>query len=217
MHNEKNDNNDGKISDPDTTHGSQISGLGQAAGCRECTGCGSYATQDEQETTPDPIGKPVAVSPGSGTLRPKRPLVAIREAKRRAAIWGFSVIGIQSEDPLPYDFVAMKDGITSFVRVRRISDSWFNIRIIEVRCRKQIAEFRAMNQKQGLNYELWIRGFARAFHRYRILPDSIEEIGTVLEPETRAGRKALEDATVKTARPDIVDESPIENTTYMPG
>jgi len=214
MHNEKNNNNnDRKISDPDTTHGSQISGTGHAAGCRECTGCGSDAMQEEQETTPDPIGKPVAVSPGSGTVRQKRPLAAIREAKRRAAIWGFSVIGIHSKDPLPYDFAAMKDGITSLVRVRRISDSWFNIRIIEVRCRKQIAEFRAMNQQQGLIFEIWVRGYARAFYRYRVLPDTIEEIGTVLEPETRAGRKALDDARAGTARPDMAGESPIEDTT----
>jgi hypothetical protein len=87
----------------------------------------------------------------------------------------------------------MKDGITSFVRVRRIRDSWFDSKRIQERCRSEIAAFRTMKQQPGLIFELWIRGYARAFHRYRILPDVIEQIGIVLEPETRAGKKALDE------------------------
>jgi len=193
---------------------SQISGSGHHAGCSECAGCMSHATHEEQKKTMDQIGKPPeATGQDTGPGRQKRPFAAIREAKRRAAIWGFSVADVVSEDDLPYDFVAMKDGITSFVRVRRIGDSWFNSKTIEVRCRKQIAEFRAMKQQQGLNYELWVRGCARAFHRYRILPGSVGEIGIVLEPETRAGKKALEDAAAGIARLDMAGESPVMDTT----
>jgi hypothetical protein len=172
--------------------GSRISGRGHDAGCKNYAGCMSPAPQEEQKKTIGHRGKPIeATGQDTGPGRNRRPVVAIREAKRRAAIWGFAVADIVSDEDLPYDFIAMKDGITSFVRIRRIRDSWFDIKKIQERCWKQIAEFRAMKQQQGLIFELWIRGFARAFHRYRILPDTIEKIGIVLEPETRAGKKAL--------------------------
>jgi len=148
----------------------------------------------EQTGTMDRIGTlPEATRKDPGPGRNKRPVVAIREAKRRAAIWGFTVADVVSDGELPYDFIAMKDGITSFVRIRRIRDSWFNSKKIQERCRKEIAAFRAMKPQQGLIFELWIRGFARAFQRYRILQDAIENIGIVLEPETRAGKKALDE------------------------
>jgi len=149
---------------------------------------------EEQATTMNRTGKPPETT-GQDTCpdQKKRPLVAIREAKRRATIWGFAVADVVSDDVLPYDFIAMKDGITSFVRIRRIRDSWFDNKKILERCRNEIEGFRAMKQQPGLIFELWIRGFARAFHRYRILPDAIEKIGIVLEPETRAGKKALDE------------------------
>lgn len=151
---------------------------------------GSTKAINRTGTLPEASGK------DPGPVRSKRPLVAIREAQRRAAIWGFAVAGVLSDDNLPYDFIAMKDGITSFVRVRRIRDSWFDSKRIQERCRNEIAGFRAMKQQPGLIFELWIRGYARAFHRYRVLPDAIEKIGLVLEPETRAGKKALDAVTL---------------------
>ncbi|PKG32831.1 hypothetical protein [Methanoregula sp.] len=149
----------------------------------------------EEQTTPiDRTGKPPeATGHDTPPDQNKRPVVAIREAKRRAVIWGFTVADVVSDDVLPYDFIAMKDGITSFVRIRRIRDSWFDSKIVQERCRNEIAGFRAMKQQPELIFELWIRGYARAFHRYRIRPDAIEKIGIVLEPETRAGIKALDE------------------------
>lgn len=183
-----------RITDDRRNDGSQFSGMGHDAGCKHYAGCMPPAPQEEQKKTIGPMGKPIeATGRDIGPGRDKRPVVAIREAKRRAAIWGFAVADIVTDEDLPYDFIAMKDGITSFVRIRRIRDSWFDIKKIQERCWKQIAGFREMKQQQGLIFELWIRGFARAFHRYRILPDAIEKIGMVLEPETRAGKKALDD------------------------
>ena len=203
-----------EIADASQKNGSQCSGWGHGAGCTVCTGSRSPVTQEEQKPVIDPTVKPkAAAGRDTGPVRPKKPVAAIREAKRRAVIWGFSVADVTSQDNLPYDFVAIKEGITSFVCVRRVKSSWFNRDMITRRCKKQIDACRSMNLQQGLIFELWVRGYARAFYRYRVLPDTIEETGTVLEPETRAGRKALEDARAGTARPDMAGESPIEDTT----
>nr|WP_321352394.1 hypothetical protein [uncultured Methanoregula sp.] len=193
-----------KIDDSCRNAGSPISGLGHAAAC---TGCRSDATRKEQTTTTEPAGKPLAASQDPVPARRKKPLAAIREAKRRAAIWGFSVADVLSGDPLPYDLMAIKDGITSFICVRRVNASWFNERMIQQRCRNEIAAFRAMRAQQGLCFELWVRGYARAFVRYCVLPDTIEEIGMVLEPETRMGKKALEETMMNTTQPDTADET----------
>jgi len=204
--NKKNELN--RINDDRRNDGSRIAGLGHGAGCKDGAGSMSPVSQEDQKKTMDRTGKPheeqtttkgligtlpEATRKDTGPGRIKRPFVAIREAKRRAAIWGFAVADVVSDGDLPYDFIAMKDGITSFVRIRRIRDSWFDSKRIQDRCRKEIAAFRAMKQQPGLIFELWIRGFARAFHRYRILPDTIGKIGIVLEPETRAGKKALDE------------------------
>lgn len=194
MQTESKENEMNRIDDTRRNDVSRISGSGHDAGCKECAGGMSPVTQEEHKKTMDQDGIPREASgQDTGPGRKKRPVVAIHEAKRRAALWGFAIADVVSKDDLPYDFIAMKDGITSFVRIRRIRDSWFDSKNIQERCGNEIAEFRAMKQQPGLIFELWIRGFARAFHRYRILPEAIEKIGLVLEPETRAGKKALDD------------------------
>ena len=196
-----------EITDTYRNDGSQISGSGHGAGCTACTGCRSNVTQEEQKTAIDQTGKPTAAAGrDTGPVRPKKPIAAIREAKRRAVIWGFSVADVTSKDGLPYDFVAIREGITSFVCVRRVKSSWFNRDMITRQCKKQIDACRSMNLQQGLIFELWVRGYARAFYRYRVLPDTIEETGIVPEPETRAGKKALHDAMTVAAQPDRADE-----------
>jgi len=207
-----------EIADATRNDGSQISGSGHGAGCTACTGCRSTVTQEEQKTAIDPAGKPTAAAGrDTGPVRPKKPIAAIREAKRRAVIWGFSVADVTSKDNLPYDFVATRDGITSFVCVRRVNSSWFNSDMITRRCKKQIDAFRSMNMQQGLIFEIWVRGYARAFYRYRVLPDTVEEIGIVPEPETRAGKKALDDAMTKAAQPEGADEKFIGDTSLTIG
>jgi len=198
--------------------GSQCSGLGHGTACTAGTGCRSTVTQEEQKTARDQTGKPTAVAGrDTGPVRPKKPIAAIREAKRRAVIWGFSVADVTSKDNLPYDFVATREGITSFVCVRRVNSSWFNIDMITTRCKKQIDAFRSMNLQQGLIFEIWVRGYARAFYRYRVLPDTIEETGIVPEPETRAGKKALYDAMMKAAQTDGTGEKLVGDTSLTTG
>lgn len=215
--NKKNETNQ-KIADASRNDGSQIAGSGHDAGCTACTGCRSTVTQEEQKTAIDQTGKPTAAAGrDTGPVRPKKPIAAIREAKRRAVIWGFSVADVTSKDNLPYDFVAIREGITSFVCVRRVNSSWFNIDMITTRCKKQIDACRSMNMRQGLIFEIWVRGYARAFYRYRVLPDTIEETGIVPEPETRAGKKALHDAMTKAARADRADEKLIGDTSLTIG
>jgi len=217
MQTEKN-NEMNRIDDNRRNDESQIAGYGHHAGCRESAGCVSHATQEEQKKTMDQIGKPTAAAGrDTGPVRPKKPNKAIREAKRRAVIWGFSVADVTSKDGLPYDFVATREGITSFVCVRRVNSSWFNIDMITTRCKKQIDAFRSMNMQQGLIFEIWVRGYARAFYRYRVLPDTIEETGIVPEPETRAGKKALHDAMMKAAQPDRADEKFVGDTSLTIG
>jgi len=62
-----------------------------------------------------------------------------------------------------------------------------------------------------------VRGYARAFYRYRVLPDTIEETGIVPEPETRAGKKALHDAMTKAAQPDRAGEKLVGDTSLTIG
>ncbi len=215
--NKKNETNQ-KIADASRNDGSQIAGSGHVAGCTACTGCRSNVTQEKQKTSIDQTGKPTtAAGRDTGPVRPKKPIAAIREAKRRAVIWGFSVADVTSEDGIPYDFVAIREGITSFVCVRRVNSSWFNLDMITTRCKKQIDAFRSMNMQQGLIFEIWVRGYARAFYRYRVLPDTIEETGIVPEPETRAGKKALDDAMTKAAQPDRADEKLVGDTVLTTG
>jgi len=120
--------------------------------------------------------------------RGKRPVVAIGEAKRSAVAAGFMLVELVTEAELPFDFVVNKDGVTSLVRVRRLKQAGFRIENIVRACAQQIKELRAFSLPVGLIRELWVRGPARAFHRYRILPETVEEIRiTAQSPESQAG------------------------------
>ena len=215
--NKKNETNL-EIADATRNDGAQIAGSGHDAGCTAGTGYRPTVTQEEQKKAINHTGKPTAAAGGdTGPVRSKKPIAAIREAKRRAMIWGFSVADVTSTDNLPYDFVATREGITSFVCVRRVNSSWFNSDMITTRCKKQIDAFRSMNMRQGLIFELWVRGYARAFFRYRVLPDTIEEMGIVPEPETRAGKKALQDAMTMAAQPQGAGEKLVGGTSLTIG
>ncbi|MCK9631817.1 MAG: hypothetical protein M0R30_09255 [Methanoregula sp.] len=151
----KKDETNLEIADASMNDGSQIAGSGHVAGCTAGTGCRSTVTQEEQKTAVDQTGKPTAAAGRDmSPVRPKKPIAAIREAKRRAVIWGFSVADVTLKDNLPYDFVAIREGITSFVCVRRVNTSWFNSDMITRRCKKQIDAFRSMNMRQGLIFEI---------------------------------------------------------------
>jgi hypothetical protein len=128
----------------------------------------------------------------------KRPVAAIGEAKRNAVAAGFILIELVTEAEFPFDFVVQKDGTTSLVRIRRLKQAGFRIANVLTACAQPIKEMRGHHIPDGLIPELWVRGPARAFHRYRVLPEMVEETGIVAHtgtpkniPETISGIKSF--------------------------
>ena len=115
--------------------------------------------------------------------RGKRPVVAIGEAKRAAVAAGFILIELKTVTEIPFDFVVRRDGVTSIVRVRRLKQAGFRIENILRACAQQIRELRERSLMKELIPELWVRGPARAFHRYRVLPETVEEIEIGVKPK----------------------------------
>jgi hypothetical protein len=129
-----------------------------------------------------------------------RPFVAIAEAKRRAAEWGFQLIELVTDTPSPFDFAIHDEGSTRVVRVRRMKYPLYSTESIMRNCAQQIKEFREMTLLEGTIRELWVRGPSRAdWHRYRILTDTIEEVIPVPHQELsddtsgQEGEKELSD------------------------
>ena len=106
------------------------------------------------------------------------PLVAIGEAKQKAASWGFDLITMETQKKIPFDFVIDDRGCTSLVRIRRIKSPQFRIADIERTCAQEILELRTLPVPEGIYRELWVRGPGRAWHRYLVLPESVEELLT---------------------------------------
>jgi hypothetical protein len=114
--------------------------------------------------------------------RGKRPVVAIGEAKRRAAAWGFALIEMVIEAGTPVDFAFHDNGKISFVRVRRLKYNAYRAETVRVSCAQEIREFRELVLPEGIDRELWVRGMNRQWHRYRIGADTIEEVKDFLHP-----------------------------------
>jgi hypothetical protein len=106
----------------------------------------------------------------------KRPLAGIGEAQRKAVSWGFVVTGVVTEAPSPFDFTVHDKGSISLVRVRRLKHHGYRTELILRSCAEQIREFRELAEPTGILRELWVRGPERAWHRYRVLPETIEEV-----------------------------------------
>ena len=103
-----------------------------------------------------------------------RPVVAIGEAKRMATAWGFILIEIRMEVTTPFDFAVSDNGITRLVRVRRLKYNSYRIESIRASCAEQIRELRELALPEGIARELWVRGTQRTWHRYLVLPGSVE-------------------------------------------
>jgi hypothetical protein len=110
-----------------------------------------------------------------------RPVVAIGEAQRKAAAWGFMLIGLVTVAKLPFDFVIHDRGCTSLVRVRRLKYSQYGVSEILRSCGQEIRELRDLTIPDGIYRELWVRGPDRTWHRYLICKEGIE----VLENEEK--------------------------------
>jgi len=104
------------------------------------------------------------------------PSVAIGEAKRKAAAWGFMLIALVTEAKLPFDFVIHDTGRTSLVRVRRLKYVGYGIPDILRSCGQEIAELRKIPAPDEICRELWVRGPGRDWHRYLVLKDTIEAL-----------------------------------------
>ena len=104
------------------------------------------------------------------------PVVSIGEAKRKAQAWGFMLIAVVADTQLPFDFVINDRGCISLVRVRRLKYASYGISDIRRSCAGEIAALEKMLVPGGIYRELWVRGPDRHWHRYLILPDSIEAL-----------------------------------------
>ncbi len=112
-----------------------------------------------------------------------RPVAGIAEAKRRATAWGFTLIEIGMEAQVPFDFGIHYNGSASLVRVRRLKNHGYRVELIGKSCADQIRELRELPLPGGVAKELWVRGPERAWHRYRVLPETVEVIPDI--PNTR--------------------------------
>jgi len=108
--------------------------------------------------------------------RGRSPVVAIGEAKRKAAAWGFMLIAVETETQLPFDFVINDRGRISLVRVRRLKYAGYGISDILRLCRQEIAELKKIPAPDEIYRELWVRGPGRDWHRYLVLKDTIEAL-----------------------------------------
>jgi len=124
--------------------------------------------------------------------RGKRPDRAIGDAVEKALAGGFVVYAVAAPVDLAFDFVAEREGTASRVRVRRLKYAGYQIENILQVCRQQIRELRESMHLRALAMELWVRGPGRAYHRYRVLPDTVEELGNPAVPVVTEPAKAEE-------------------------
>jgi hypothetical protein len=103
-----------------------------------------------------------------------RPVVAIEEAQHKAVTWGYFVITVITTIKFPFDFMIHDRGCTSMVRIRRLKYAGYSTEEIGRSCAQEIRELRELHDRSGIYRELWVRGPDRTWHRYLILPGSIE-------------------------------------------
>ena len=105
-----------------------------------------------------------------------RPVAGVAEAKCQAIAWGYTLIEIGMDAEVPFDLGIHSNGSTRLVRVRSLKSDGYNGESIGRSCAIQIREFRDLVLLEGIGRELWVRGQERAWHRYRISPETVEEI-----------------------------------------
>lgn len=123
-----------------------------------------------------------------------RPDAAIGEAKRQAIAGGFRIIEVMCSKEPAFDFAVERNGVTSLVRVRRLKNPGFREANILRLCARQIRELRECPLFKGSDLEIWVRGPARAFHRFRVLPESLEALGDPGVPRAVVGTHEPQEA-----------------------
>jgi len=119
------------------------------------------------------------------------PLVAIDEAKLKAAIRGSVILVVHAEHRLPFDFVTCEGGCITLVRVRRLRYAQYTVADIGIYCAREIQELRDLRIPEGIFCELHVRGPDRHWHRYLVLPQSIELLEDVIPEIPVEGEEEL--------------------------
>jgi hypothetical protein len=95
---------------------------------------------------------------------------------------GLMVCAPEPVENLPFHFVIHDKNGMSFVRVRRLKYPGYDVAAIEHSCSDDIAVLRALPDIQEIFREIWVRGPDREWHRYHVLPGSIEILDNRDEP-----------------------------------
>jgi len=95
--------------------------------------------------------------------------------------------GIVTAHHSPFDFTLHDRGEISLVRVLRVRYTGFSRENIQRCCEQLILQFRELAAPEGISKELWVKSPDRAWRQYQILPDTIEEVEDVIQPETSIG------------------------------
>jgi hypothetical protein len=114
--------------------------------------------------------------------RGKPPLVAIDEAMRKAAASGTVVFAVEPAGKLAIHFITHCDREVAVNRVRRLKLPGYSVPEIESSCRDEIAEVRVVALPDGILRMLWVRGPDRRWYRYRVLPETVEQVEEEPEP-----------------------------------
>jgi hypothetical protein len=104
------------------------------------------------------------------------PVKAIAEAQHLTSSKGSIVIPVSPDCKLPFDFIRWEQYTVTLVRVRRLRYAGYRIEDIELSCAREIAELRKIPVTDQIQRDLTIRGPDRHWHRYLVLPDSLEVI-----------------------------------------
>jgi hypothetical protein len=99
--------------------------------------------------------------------------MAITDAMLHASAQGSLVVRVETPG-FPCDFLAIRDGRLTIVRVRRIKCGRYSPGEIGASCRQEIAALRKLHLAGDVTRELWVRGPDRHWHRYQVRPDQLE-------------------------------------------
>ena len=108
--------------------------------------------------------------------RGHRPYMAIQETSKIIAARGAIIVAVSPECGLPFDLVTWEGGVITLIRVRRLKYAGYGVEDIAVSCAREIAELRRVPVMERIYRELHVRGPDRHWHRYLVLPDTLEEL-----------------------------------------